>query len=274
MPVNALQILALLVLLSIAVWVFYPRILNFFLFYPQTSLDMFPGDFDLPFEDVYFKSEDDRRLHGWFIPSKPDDGPVILFCHGNAGNISHRLENVQLLVHQNLSVFIFDYRGYGKSDGKPSVTGIYRDGLAAYDHLCKERQIQPEQIIPFGRSLGGAVAIEIALRRKVQAVIIESTFTSTKDMARTITLFRLFAPLVPTHLDNLKKIQRINVPILIVHGEQDKLVPFTMGKELFHAARAPKYFYPLPTAGHNDTYVVGGPPYFARIVRFAEEARL
>ena len=273
MPVTALQILALLLVIIIGAWLFYPRLLNYFLFFPQASFEVFPGNFGLPFEDVYFETEDGRRLHGWFFPSKVDS-PVILFCHGNAGNISHRLENVRFLVDRNLSVFIFDYRGYGKSDGKPSVPGIYHDGLAAYDYLRREKQIHPEQIIPFGRSLGGAVALEIAWRRKVSAVIIESAFTSTKEMARTIPLFHLFAPLVPAHLDNLKKIRLIEAPVLIVHGEQDKVVPFTMGEELFHAAGEPKYFYPLPTAGHNDTFVVGGAPYFARIARFSEEARL
>ena len=273
MPVTALKILTLLLIIAIAAWLFYPRLLNYFLFFPQASFEQFPGNFGLVFEDVYFKTEDGRRLHGWFIPSKADR-PVLLFCHGNAGNISHRLENVRLLVDRNLSVFIFDYRGYGKSDGKPSVPGIYRDGLAAYDYLRGERQIHPEQIIPFGRSLGGAVALEIALRRKVPAVIIESAFTSTKEMAWTIPLFRLFAPVVPAHLDNLKKIRLIKAPILIVHGEQDKVVPFTMGTKLFDAAREPKFFYPIAKAGHNDTFMLGRDRYFTKIARFAEEARL
>jgi fermentation-respiration switch protein FrsA (DUF1100 family) len=273
MAVNGLKILALVLIIAIAAWLFYPRLLNYFLFFPQASFEQFPGNLGLVFEDIYFKTEDGRRLHGWFIPSKVER-PVLLFCHGNAGNISHRLENVRLLADRNLSVFIFDYRGYGKSNGKPSVPGIYQDGLAAYDYLRGERHIHPEQIIPFGRSLGGAVALEIALRRKVPSVIIESAFTSTKEMARTIPLFRLFAPVVPAHLDNLKKIRLIKAPILIVHGEQDKVVPFTMGIQLFDAAREPKFFYPLPTAGHNDTFVAGGAPYFARLVRFAEKARL
>jgi fermentation-respiration switch protein FrsA (DUF1100 family) len=222
---------------------------------------------------VYFDTEDKKRLHGWFFPLKRNV-PVLLFCHGNAGNISHRLENVKLLLDQQLQVFIFDYRGYGKNGGKPSEKGLYLDGLGAYDFLAKQKHILPEKIIPFGRSLGASVAIEISLRREVNSLILESAFTSTKEMAKTMFLFGLFSPLLPAHYNNLKKITRVNVPKLIIHGEDDEIVPFKMGEQLYNTAQSPKYFFPIKGAGHNDTYLVGGNKYFEILSAFVKDSRV
>ena len=133
-------------------------------------------------------------------------------------------------------------------------------------------QIPPEQIIPFGRSLGGAVAIEIALKRKVRSVILESAFTSTKDMAKSMIPFIIIAPLLPVHYNNIDKIVDVSSPKLIIHGDEDTLVPFSMGERLFTAARGPKYFHKIPGAGHNDTYIVGGDTYFRTFVEFARES--
>jgi fermentation-respiration switch protein FrsA (DUF1100 family) len=193
---------------------------------------------------------------------------VILFCHGNAGNISHRLDNVARLLERELQVFIFDYRGYGKSAGRPSEKGIYLDGLAAYDYLVREAQIPADKIILFGRSLGAAVAVEIALQREICSLILESAFTSTKDMAKAMVLFRPLSPFVPSNYDNLGKIAQIRTAKLIVHGDQDEIVPFAMGRRLFARALQPKEFYPIRGAGHNDTYFVGGESYFRRLATF------
>jgi fermentation-respiration switch protein FrsA (DUF1100 family) len=166
MPVNWIYLLCLVFLIVTSFYLFYPKIENFFVFFPETAFDSTPHELNLRYRDIYFHTEDGERLHGWFFPLK-EEFPLILFCHGNAGNVSHRLENIGPLLEQRLQVFIFDYRGYGKSSGRPSEKGLYLDGLAAYDYLTNEERIPPTNIIPFGRSLGAAVAIEIALRRRV-----------------------------------------------------------------------------------------------------------
>jgi fermentation-respiration switch protein FrsA (DUF1100 family) len=256
--------------LILSFFLFYPWIEDFFVFFPQTSFDSKPDDWGLNHKDVYFTTEDGVQLHGWFFPL-PQEGPVILFCHGNAGNISHRLDNIARLLEKGLQVFIFDYRGYGRSTGKPSEKGIYRDGLAAYDYLGREERLPPSGIVVFGRSLGAAVAMEIALQKEIRSVILESAFTSTKDMANAMLLFKLIAPFLPANYNNLAKITRLGPPKLIVHGDQDEIVPFGMGQKLFDAAKRPKDFYPIPGAGHNDTYLVGGETYFTRLATFIED---
>ena len=263
----------MLVLMGLAFFAFYPRIENFFVFFPDRSHDHTPEDYKLNFKDIYFESGDGNDLHGWLF-SAPEKGPVLLFCHGNAGNISHRLENIRLLVDRGLQVFIFDYRGYGRSSGRPSEAGIYRDGLAAYDHLVQRLGISRGDIIAFGRSLGAAVALEIALQRKVRCLVMESAFTSTKGMAGTMFVFGLLAPFLPAHYANLDKIPRLMVPKLIIHGREDKIVPFAMGKKLFESASRPKLFYPMDGAGHNDTYIVGGRVYFDHIESFVRQDNL
>ena len=265
---SGIAYLAAALVLAGALWACYPLLERFFVYYPTGPLEETPEGWPVAYKEVHFETEDGIRLHGWFFPLD-GEGPVILFCHGNAGNISHRLENVRLLLERKLRVFIFDYRGYGKSGGSPSEKGLYRDGLAAYDYLATRERIAPDKIVAFGRSLGASVAIEIALHRAVGSVILESGFTSTRDMAKTMFLFCLFSPLLPAHFNNLEKIPKVAAPTLIIHGEFDEIVPFSMGKKLFKAAREPKSFYPLPGAGHNDTYLAGGEAYFKTFASFA-----
>ena len=269
---NAYLFLFLLALVG-GLYFFYPQLENFFVFYPERHLAMVPSQFGLDYEEVHFESSDRAGLHGWFFPLKGDP-PTILFCHGNAGNISHRLENVKLLLDQRLQVFIFDYRGYGRSTGRPSEAGLYCDGLAAYDFLARQKGVHPNKIVLFGRSLGAAVAIEIALQRRVRSLIIESPFTSTKEMARTVLLFWPLSFFSPPHYNNREKIGRISVPKLVIHGENDGIVPFSMGKELYNLARPPRYFFPIKGAGHNDTYVEGGSGYFKTLARFVKNSKI
>jgi len=272
-PMTFFQTIIILGLLFLLFILFYPRVESFFIFYPDKVLESTPADYNLTFQEIFFETPDHLHLHGWYFPGNHSQ-PVILFCHGNAGNISHRLDNVRRLLDHNLPVFLFDYRGYGKSEGRPSEKGIYTDGLSAYDYLLKQKQIPPEKIVLFGRSLGGAVATEIALRRKVRSLILESAFPSTRDMARTIPLFMLFSPLIPRHFNNLKKLSRMTVPKLIIHGTRDEIVPFPLGRKLFKSASPPKYFFPLEGAGHNDTYIIGGPRYFQTISTFIRDSSI
>ncbi|EFK07562.1 phospholipase/carboxylesterase [delta proteobacterium NaphS2] len=246
---------------------FYSQIENFFVFHPQSDFDMIPDQMLLSYESISFEADDGTKLHGWFFPL-PEKRPVILFFHGNAGNISHRLKNIQKLLSIGFQVFIFDYRGYGKSSGTPSRKGIYSDGLAAYDYLLENRGVAPDRIILFGRSLGAAVATEIAIQKKADRLILESAFTSTKDLARTMPLFALLSPFLPAHYNNLNKIRRLSIPKLIIHGNVDQIIPLQMGQVLFEAAAEPKEYYAIDGAGHNDTWVVGGKRYFETLEKF------
>jgi fermentation-respiration switch protein FrsA (DUF1100 family) len=267
-PMKWPYLAILIPILLAAFYYFYATIENAFIFFPQRTFDFTPESFGLACEDSYFTTEDGKKLHGWFFPGEKGH-PVILHFHGNAGNISHRLDFVGPILRKGLSVFLFDYRGFGKSEGRPSEKGLYMDGLAAYDSLVQTRGILPGSIVLHGHSIGAAVAVEVALKRSVRAVILESAFTSTKDMAKTMPLFFLLSPLLPAHYNNLEKVPLLRVPKLFIHGEEDDIVPFPMGQNLFAAAAEPKFFYSVPNAGHNDVFVVGGERYFEVFAEFA-----
>ncbi len=271
MNIPNIYLLPIFLILILAGIVFYPQLENSIIFHPDQLFDDNPSNWDLPYKDIQFLTPDGQKLHGWFFPLSGKSS-VLIFCHGNAGNISHRIENIKFLVKKDISVFIFDYRGYGLSSGRPSEKGIYIDGIAAYDYLTEIEKISPDKIAIFGRSLGGAVAIEMALQRKARCLIIESTFTSTKNVSKTIFPFFIFSPFLPHHYNSILKIGDVSVPKLIIHGKNDKIIPFTMGKKLFEHATGKKVFLPIYGAGHNDTYVVGGEDYFEAIFNFISSA--
>ena len=240
---------------------------NSYIFFPERDLLMTPKDVGLNYEDVYFTTDDEVRLHGWYIPNQSSD-KVMLFFHGNGGNISHRVENLQFLHALGLNIFIFDYRGYGQSGGVASENGTYRDAEATLSYLTSAKALSLSKIVLFGRSLGGAVAIDLACKHSFPAIILESTFTSFAD------LLRSFAPSVAEAIkdkfNSLKKISQVSAPLLFFHGNRDELVAYDNGKELFAAANEPKEFYPIEGAGHNDTYYFGGKPYWQKIKEFIE----
>jgi fermentation-respiration switch protein FrsA (DUF1100 family) len=239
-----------------------------FIFYPDDFFIGDPGDYGMPFEEVYFPTADGLTLHGWFIPGEK---PLTwLWFHGNAGNISYRLDNIRLLHHKlALNIFIFGYRGYGLSQGKPTEEGTYIDAEAALSYLHSRRDVDPRKIIFFGRSLGSAIAVDLATKHKCLGLILESPPTSLVGM-----MSRLFPSLsrdrLPIKYDSVSKINRINVPLLVLHGNHDEVVPYQLGKELFEAANEPKQFYTIENAGHNDTYIVGGEGYFAALGKFIQ----
>jgi hypothetical protein len=266
--------LAIFVLVAVAcTYLFYPRVESFFIYFPQSHFDFRPEEFRLPYKDAYFNTEDGEKLHGWLFPGEKDR-PVLLHFHGNAGNISHRLDLVQPFLSRGLSVLLMDYRGFGKSSGRPSEPGLYKDGLAAWTYLVEKERIEAERIILHGHSIGAAVAIEVALQKKVRGLVIESAFTSTKDMAKTMALFSLFSPVFPAHYNNLEKISRLSAPKLVIHGDRDEIVPFSMGQKLFEAAKHPKFFYPVKDAGHNDVFIVGGEKYFKTFAEFTRNGKI
>ena len=251
---------------------FYKKIENHFVFAPEKTPDLPPDDYQMNRRDVYLDTPDSEVLHGWFFPVAPAE-PVILLFHGNAGNVSHRLGYIKLLTGMGFNVFIIDYRGYGKSSGRPSEKGLYIDALCAYDHLINTEKTKPEDIVLLGRSLGCAAAIETATKRDARSLVLESGFLSVRHMAGHMGLLRLIKPLIPANYNNLEKIKTISIPKLIIHGDNDEIVPFSMGEKLFAEAGEPKYFYPVKGAGHNDTYAVGGREYGDILKSFILESR-
>jgi fermentation-respiration switch protein FrsA (DUF1100 family) len=262
-------------------------LVNRFIYYPDRHWMNAPAGLGLEAEDVLLTPEPGVQLHAWFFPrpkppvASPAEPPVVslaepiatlLFCHGNAGNVSHRLENVAHLVRTGFQVLLFDYRGYGHSTGQPSETGLYRDAATAWAHLVQRPDTGDAPRIIFGRSLGGAVAVELAMRAQADAVapdglILESTFTSARAMARLA--FPLPLPPLPVKYNSLSKIRRLKTPLLVIHGEQDELIPLAQGRALYEAAPEPKMWVPIPGAGHNDTYLVAGEAYFRQLTAFA-----
>jgi len=232
--------------------------------FPQKDHDGRPEDFGLQAKDLYFETGDRVRLHGWLFTVDPQ-GPYLLWCHGNAGNISHRLENIALLLAQGINVFIFDYRGYGKSQGVLSEKGFYKDSRAAWDCLLKEGPASPSQVVLFGRSLGCAMAVDLALQVPAAGLILESGFPHLGAMARYHYPFVFSEKFLAHRYDALSRIGRLTRPVLVVHGTGDSIVPMALGRRLFQAAPEPKSFYEIPGADHNDTYLVGGEAYFQMI---------
>lgn len=224
---------------------------------------MTPATAGLTYEDVAFSAEDGTALHGWFIPGQADR-PVLLFFHGNAGNISDRVDNLARLNRLGLSVFIFDYRGYGRSAGKTTETGIYSDSLGASAWL-KQRGYPPEKTIYFGRSLGAAAALQLALKEPPAALILESGFTSVAEMGRKHypVFYRLFGWLLAAEFDNAARITRLKAPLLVIHGTADTIVPVAMGKELYRLAPDPKRLYLIRNADHNDGFYLEAGEYWS-----------
>ena len=234
-------------------------------FFPQKQMDFYPQGKELGFEDISFKTKDNVSLNGWFFRNALAR-TTLLFFHGNAGNISHRLEKIIFFRDLGLNVFIIDYRGYGKSQGAPSEAGVYNDALAAFDYLSQRQDLDKARIIGYGESLGGAVAIDLALRRPLAGLIVDSSFSSAADMARQ---YYPFIPsfLLATKMDSVSKVKDIAVPKLFIHSKDDEIVPFAQAQKLFRAASEPKEFLEIE-GDHNGGYATSKTRYLAGIKSF------
>lgn len=270
---GVLTLIIWIIIIVAGVYVLFAGFLFIFqshyVYYPEHIISADPSNIGLEFENVSFKTEDRVKLSGWFIPSEGAGG-VILFCHGNAGNISHRLESIQIFHRLGLNVFIFDYRGYGRSEGKPSEIGTYRDVEAVWQYLVEERQVSPNSIVVFGRSLGGAVAAWLANRHTPGALILESAFTSVPDIAA-----RLY-PYLPVRLlsrfkyNTAEYLDEVACPVLIVHSREDEIMPFSHGKQLFERARGPKEFLEI-SGTHNEGFITSEKRYIEGLNTFISE---
>ena len=243
------------------------------IYYPNIAgrnLDASPQQIGLAFEDVELLTEDKVRLHGWFIPSDNARG-TLLFFHGNAGNISHRLDSIAIFNRMNLDVFIFDYRGYGQSQGRVGETGTYLDAEAAWFYLVETRAIDADEIIVFGRSLGASIAAWLASRHMPTALILESSFSSVPSMAQRLYPFLPVKWLASFSYDTRQYVSRIECPLLVAHSRDDEIIPYAEGRLVFDAAPADKQFLDM-RGGHNDGFIATGQAYSDRLSRFIESS--
>ena len=235
---------------------------------PGRALIASPGDIDLDYENVSLTTSDNERLHGWYIPAANSRGS-LLFFHGNAGNISHRLDSIRIFHELDLDILIIDYRGYGQSTGETSEQGTYLDAQAAWDYLVNNRRIPANRIIIFGRSLGGAIGAWLGIQHTPAAVIIESSFSSGVDMAH-----RLY-PFLPARLITRLKYPvadyagRLNCPVLVVHSRHDEIIPFSMGQAIYAAVKQHKIFLEL-RGDHNNGFVISQREYIAGLKDFTQ----
>lgn len=233
------------------------------IFFPMKGVPSVPLDVREP-ERVTLVTADGVTLDGWFLPGKAFK-PVILFLHGNAGHIGHRWNKLKMLALLEAPIFIIDYRGYGRSEGTPSEGGLYRDAEAAYAEL-QARGYNPDKIVLYGESIGGAVAIDLASKKPVRAVIVEDTFTSVPEVVR------LSMPFIPsfvmgTQMNSLSKIAKVRAPVLIFHSRDDEIIPYAMGRRLYLEAHEPKHFVEL-RGGHNTAFLEDSQIYMKSLQEF------
>lgn len=226
---------------------------------PSRTISATPWDIGLDYETVWLTAEDGVRLNGWYVPAKRARG-TLLFFHGNAGNVSHRLDSLRIFHALDLNVFVFDYRGYGLSEGKPSEEGTHRDALAAWRYLTEARSAAPASTVLFGRSLGAALAAWLAARARPGVLILESAFTSVPDLAAELYWWLPARRLSRLHYATLDYLDQVRCPVLVVHSPEDEIIPYRHGLALFEAAHPPKEFLGL-RGDHNTGFLLSGADY-------------
>jgi len=253
------------------------------IFFPSRTIETTPGDLGLVYEDVAVpislpnsaaKSQVEQ-LHAWWIPAEGQTQGVLLYLHGNGVNIGANAFHASRFQRMGLSVLLIDYRGYGKSEGAfPSEAAVYEDAAAAWQYLTAERKIDPAQILIYGHSLGGAIAIDLAIRHPTAAgLIVQSSFTSMSNMVHRSTAFG-FLPidlLLTQRFDSIRKVSQLRMPTLFIHGMEDTRVPADMSEALYAAARQPKRLWLVPYAGHNDVADIAGAEYFRVVESFLKQ---
>jgi fermentation-respiration switch protein FrsA (DUF1100 family) len=247
--------LAVYVGLIVLLYIFQSRMI----FYPYRPHDYRPEEVGLPYQSVQLTASDGLHLDAWYIPAEEAEF-TVLFCHGNAGNISHRLDTLLLFHDLGLNCLIFDYRGYGRSEGRPSEQGVYRDAHAAWDWLTEQQQIPPGRILVFGRSLGGSVAARLAADLAEQnspppaALVLESAFTSVTDMGKHYYPWFPIRWFARFQFDTVDAVKRVQSPILVIHSPEDEIVPFKFGQKLYESASQPKVFAQI-SGTHNEGFL-------------------
>jgi fermentation-respiration switch protein FrsA (DUF1100 family) len=255
-------LLALVLYLAQERMLFLPQV-------PGRAIEATPGLLGFEYSDVLLRTADNVSLHGWYVPA-PERRGVLLFLHGNAGNISHRLDSIAIFRSLGLDTLIIDYRGYGRSEGKASERGVYLDAEAAWHHLVGERQEDPARIVIFGRSMGGAVAAWLSTRYRAAGVIIESCFTSAVDLAEQLYPFMPVRSLARIEFPAGEYVALSRNPVLVVHSRDDEIIPFTMGQALFAAAPEPRALLQI-SGDHNGGFLTDRDRYRSGLLGFIAE---
>lgn len=229
------------------------------IFYPSREMVAKPSDWGLDYSDVQLVSGDGVALHGWYIP-RPSAPRALLFLHGNGGNISHRGDSVAIFHRLGFNVLLIDYRGYGQSEGHPSEAGLYQDAAAAWRYLTETRGIAHQDIVIFGRSLGGAVAAQLASQVDAGALILESTLSSARDFAASAFPFLSHVLYMRYDFDSVARLQQVNYPVLVLHSPDDEIMPYRLGEKVYATAREPKQFIAL-RGDHNSGFLLSQPEY-------------
>ena len=257
------------------IWVLIQIMIASFIFFPTKEYAALPEDYGLKAEEVRLVTEDGVQLAGWYLfagqagdSPKKGQSPTIYLLHGNAGNIGDRLFKAAEWVKRGFSIFLLDYRGYGKSSGQiTSEQDLYRDAQAGLEWLKARKKIGPSETVLYGESIGAAVVLELAAKEKFRAIILEAPFTSLSELAK---VHYPFVPGVFTsgfQFQNMEKISKVHSPLLILHGEEDEICPFEMGRALYERAQNPKELFRIPNGHHNDLPDVAGPEFYDRAVQ-------
>ncbi len=258
--------------LLLLIYLMQPRLL----FLPGVAgrdLTVTPEAVNLPYSDVFLQTEDGETLHGWWLPHdqhQKSTTATVLFFHGNAGNVSHRLDSLRIFNDLGLSVMIIDYRGYGLSTGKPSEPGVYRDATAAWRWLTESRGVDPNRIILFGRSMGAAVASQLATRVQAAGLILESAFTSVPDLGAELYWWLPVRLLSRLEFNTADHIRRADLPTLIIHSPDDEIIPYSHGRQLHEAAGRNGTFLEI-RGSHNTGFLDSGNPYREGLNGFISE---
>ena len=243
-------------------------------YYPQIGREIHatPREAGMDYEELTLATDDGERLDAWFIPAQGQthSQAVVLFLHGNAGNISHRMDSIAMFHRLGYGVLIFDYRGYGRSSGKPSEAGLQRDAAAAWDHLTRQRGIPPRRIVLFGESLGGALAARLAVQERPGALVLSSVFTSVPDLAADLYPWLPARWLARLRYDTRASLAQTSCPVLVAHSPDDEIIPFRHGQRLFAAAPGPKAFLRM-AGGHNDGFIFMRPAWVDVLAGFLRE---
>jgi uncharacterized protein len=246
-------------------------LLHSLLYFPVRAIAETPAAAGLDFRDLAIETEDGERLHGWWVPARSPPVGHVLLCHGNAGNVGDRVVHARSLSDAGLDVVLFDYRGYGRSSGRPSEEGTYRDARAALRALLAQPEVDPSRVLLLGESLGGAVALALALESPPAGLVLQSTFTNVREMAR---VHYPFIPqaVVPDAYPSLERIGELRAPLLVMHGDRDDIVPLAHGRALFDAAPEPKRMHVFEGLGHNDLVTLAGASYGEVVAAWAKDS--
>jgi uncharacterized protein len=242
------------------------------LYFPSRQIVETPGRAALQYRELALETDDGERLHGWWVRARTEWLGHLLLCHGNAGNVGDRVHHAALLTAAGFDVLLFDYRGYGRSSGRPSEEGTYSDGRAALACLREQPDVDPSRVFYLGESLGGAIALQLAIEHPPAGLVLLSSFTGLREMGR------LHYPLVPAALvpdvyPSLRRIRQLDAPLLVLHGERDDIVPLSHGRALFEAAPGQKRMHVFPGLGHNDLVPLAGGAFAREIASWARELR-